>query len=232
MPTERRLQRMRRLTREVLEIITNYTSGRGTFSNMPPGYTARSPNAWLAEFAAVYNLSKMGPLSKHGVELNDLIYTTHRFSMFNPFNPDHCEGDGMFVHGYTVGSTLGYMVLEMLIRELTPALDQWGCLTVRMPGIQSARLNSPVSQIRPLLQVFERSTAYLALRRDLRRLNKRMISREIGRGGTVEELNLYRRLEKGRNLLLHGNITHSFECHLLVLLIDLVLLHVMIKHSS
>ena len=37
---------------------------------------------------------------------------------------------------------------------------------------------------------------------------------------------LYDRLTDGRNWLLHGNITHSFEGNLVVLLIDLMTLHI------
>lgn len=210
-----------------MEIIPNLTSGRGSFGNMPPHYKARPDGEWAAEFLNVLDTRKLGALRRDASGIVSLVGVVHRYTYEHP-----SELSDPIVHGYTIGSALGYMTLEMLIRRLTPAIDSWGYLTKEVPGVLGVQRARPVSQLRPLFEVFERTTRYRALQRNFRILNTLMVSREFDRNGEIEELDLYRRLEKGRNLLLHGNLTHSFESHLLVLLIDLILLHVMVSRVS
>ncbi len=127
----------------------------------------------------------------------------------------------------TLSSVLGYVVLEMLIRRLTPAIDEWGYL---LQPIGKLRQGRRVSRLKDVLDAFEDSSPFNDLKRDLQDLNSRMSSAELDRLGNPEIIDLYGRIEKGRNLMLHGNLTHSFEGNLLVLLIDLIVLHVM-KHE-
>jgi hypothetical protein len=123
----------------------------------------------------------------------------------------------------TQSSVLGYVMFEMLMRWLTPAVDEWGCLVLPVTGLQ---LNRRVSGLHSVLRAFRETTTYADLRDDLMALNAKMTSSEYGRSGALETLDLIDRLAKGRNLMLHGNLSHSFEGMLLVLLVDFIVLHV------
>ena len=210
-----------------MEIIPNISSGRGSFSNLQPAYDARHDGEWVSEFVEVLEPRNLGLLRRDADETIPLVMAVHQFTYGPSPLVDNPIVHG-FTHGSTVGSALGYIVLEMLVRRLTPALDDWGFLTRHVPGFP-LEAEKPVSGLRSLFELFELTTPYRALRRDLRVLNERMKSSEYNRKGQIEELNLYGRLEKGRNLLIHGNLTHSFEATLLVLMIDLILLHVMLS---
>ena len=123
----------------------------------------------------------------------------------------------------TLSTVLGYVVFEMLLRRLTPAIDKWGYLT---HPVSTLTLNRRVSGLKRALHAFAETTPYVDLNNDLAALNAQMLSREYGRSGKVEQLDLYGRLVTGRNLMLHGNLSHSFEGTLLVLLVDFIVLHV------
>ena len=104
---------------------------------------------------------------------------------------------------------VGYSLLEMLVRTL-------------LGGHRKS------SDYAGLLSYFESHCPIASLSADLRHLNSVMSHTERGR-----RLNLYGRLRRGRDQLLHGNVlrTHEGEGELLVLLIDLVVLHVMLEEA-
>ena len=123
----------------------------------------------------------------------------------------------------------------MIIRRLTPVIDDQGYLINDIKiesGKKHIKANKRISSLEVLLEIFELTTTNTQLANDFNKLNSSMISKENNRNGKLENLNLYKRLAKGRNLMLHGNISHSFEGNLLVLLIDLIVLHIMMRKIS
>lgn len=209
-----------RLIAEVLQIIPSVTSGRGSFNTMPElGYTARHPGEWQREFLSVVDGDYLAALRPDTDLILGLVRLVNQSALAGVPPSD--------VSFETLSSVVGYVVLEMLIRRVTPAIDEWGYLVQPVEGL---KLDRRVSALRDVLDAFEETTLLQELRRDLQQLNSRMSSEELDRNGRPETLNLYGRIEKGRNLMLHGNLTHSFEGNLLVLLIDLIVLHAM-KHE-
>jgi len=202
-----------RLIAEVLEIIPSSTSGRGSFSITPEAYKAQR------EFLTIVDRQYLTAFKPDADEILSLVGLVN----------EGLRGRAMAFQTplETLSSVLGYVVLEMLIRRLTPAIDEWGYL---LQPVGKLRQGQRVSRLKDVLDAFEDSTPLNDLKRDLQDLNSRMTSAELDRFGEPETLDLYGRIDKGRNLMLHGNLTHSFEGNLLVLLIDLIVLHAM-KHE-
>lgn len=212
---ESRLQQIERLISEAHDLLPQWTSGRGSFSNMPPRYTARHPGDWMVEFNDVFHESPLGGLLSDADEIIPLIRVVNELALERP---------AVGTSNETLLSVLSYVVFEMTIRRLTPAIDGWGYLVSPVAGLT---LGDRVSGLRKVLLAFEESTPLLDLRATFRLLNQRMVSRELDRGGIPIDLDLYGRIQRGRDLMLHGNLSHSFEGNLMVLLVDLVVLHVM-----
>ena len=210
-------QRVRRLIVECMEIIPKYTSGRGSFSSMPEmGYDARHPPDWQLEFVELLGVQPIQGLAPDADEIVPMVGLLNEVTL---------SGDSLWnVSTQTLSSVLGYVVLEMLLRRLTPVLDSWGYLTAPVEGFTPF---TRISGLMNVLLVFERTTELQALADDFRSLNAAMSSSEPDRRGEAISVNLYGRLERGRNLMLHGNLSHSFEGSLLVLLVDLIMLHAM-----
>jgi len=199
-----------RLIADVLEIIPSLTRGRGRFSITPESYE------WQREFLSVVDGQYLTAFKPDADLILPLVRLVNQSALAGvpPFD----------VSLETLSTVIGYVLLEMLIRRLTPAIDEWGYLVQPVKGLNPDR---PVSGLKDVLRAFEETTPLHELRCDLQHLNSRMSSKELDRKGRPETLNLYDRIEKGRNLMLHGNLTHSFEGNLLVLLINLIVLHVM-----
>lgn len=210
-------ERIDRLIGEGGEIIPSITSGRGSFSTMPPGYNARHPGDWQREFLEVLPTTPGSAFRPDADQIYPLVALLNDVTLGNP------PPVPLHVAVETLSTALGYVMFEMLIRRLTPAVDDWGYLTQPVSGLT---LDQPVSGLGKVLDAFMETTAYEALRDDLGSLNSQMMSSEYGRSGSVEPLDLYGRIVKGRNLMLHGNLSHSFEGTLLVLLVDFIVLHV------
>ena len=210
-------QQIRRLIGEALEIIPSITSGRGSFNTMPElGYAARHPGEWQREFLGVVDGQYLTAFKPDAHEILTLVRLLNESLLGRPI--------AFQTSVETISSVLGYVVVEMLIRRLTPAIDEWGYL---LQPVGKLRQGQRVSRLKDVLDAFEDSTPFNDLKRDLQDLNSRTSSTELDRFGEPETLDLYGRIDKGRNLMLHGNLTHSFEGNLLVLLIDLIVLHVM-----
>jgi len=210
------LGRIERLIQEVLGIIPSLTSGRGRFNSIPAlGYQGRHPSDWQKDFLVLLDPGLLSDFSPDVDEIHPLILLVNEPRPVLPISEE------------TLSTILGYVVFEMLVRRLTPALDEWGFLVQPVKGLKGDR---PISGLSSVFKAFEASTQLTELRDDLRRLNACMKSGEPGRNGQTEEVDLYRRLERGRNFMLHGNLTRSSEGNLLILLIDLVVLHVMRQH--
>ena len=212
------VQRVERLISEVLEIIPNYTSGRGSFSTMPPGYKVRYPDDWQQEFLEVLDPQFLSALKPDTNDIVGLVELVNFWSLVNPISQQYLRHDGtpVLMPLDTITSIVSYIVFENLVRRLVPVLDQEGRLTQAVTDFGGA--GARISRLNKLLPLFEVRTHFRDLANHFRFLKGTMQS---------SQGDLYERLDTGRNLLLHGNIPHSFEGGLVVLLVDLVNLHVM-----
>ncbi len=196
-----------RLIAEALEMIPSLTPGRGSFSTMPPGYTARYPDEWQREVLETMDTRYLAAFKP---DTNDIVTLAEQVNHWtldpwpSPTFPRH-DGTLVLTPISTLATIVGYALLEMLVRKL--------------------RSGSPgPSSLDKLLRRFENDSSCADLANDLKSLNSRMRYKQLGK-----DINLYQRLKKGRDQLLHGNVlrTREPEGWLLVLLIDLILLHVM-----
>jgi hypothetical protein len=205
--TETKTERIERLFREVLEIIPSYTRARGSFSNMPQaGYRARNPGEWQREFLGVLDAKLLGRLSPDTNDIAALIELVNVWTAGPGSQPayDRPDGSRRLIPTSTLSTIVGYALLEMIVRKL----------------LGNTRKKSSLDG---LLRQLEGRGPIADLARDLALLNKRMAYQE--KGGTRD---LYWRLARGRDELMHGNVLRTFEPEgwLLALLIDMVILHI------
>jgi hypothetical protein len=229
------LENIQSLIDDVLKIIPEVTKGRGHFNADPKlGYTAKNPYEWQKEFLNIFNPKYLDETIHF--EIQELIKATN-FNIYKEANIyiGNKINQQLFLSKDTIHTILVYSVFEMIIRRLTPVIDDQGYL-INDIEIESRKkhmkANNRVSSLEDLLEIFELKTHYTQLAKDFNKLNSRMISKECDRNGKVKKLNLYKRITKGRNLMLHGNISHSTEGNVLVLLVDLIVLHLMKKKIS
>ncbi len=207
MVVESGAKRANRLVAEVLDIIPNYTSGRGSFNSFPKlGYNARHPSDWQREFLQLLAPANLDSFGEHSGDIRGLVHFHNDLTLAQLPLPIYQSSDGstQLFPVSLLSTTLGYALFEMVVRIL------W-----------TGGRDGPSSLDR-LLMKFESNCAIPELAISLRRLNEAMIYAEDN-----GQSNLYRRLKKGRDQLLHGNVLRAveFEGSLLVLLIDLVVLH-------
>jgi len=206
-----------RLIGEALEIIPSFTSGRGSFNTMPElGYTARHPGEWQREFLRMVDgqyLTAFKPDTNDILILVELVNYWTLAHLPSPTFPRH-DGTPLLTPVRMVSTIVGYALFEMLARKLGPG---------RLGG----------GSLRNVLTRLERGSSCPDLAEDLKSLNTKMRYKEGGK-----DVDLYDRLKKGRDQLMHGNVLRTFEPEgwLLVLLIDLIVLHVMrqeiTKHNT
>jgi len=207
--TEEAIDQIERLIRQALDIIPNFTSGRGSFSNVPElGYKARHPADWQREFLEVLNPQLLGAFKP---DTNDIVTLVELVNFWTLVSPSFQvfparNGSPKLLPAETLSTILGYALLEMVVRKLVPGGGR---------GKNS---------LERLLRHFEKRTSFRELAGNLASLKSAMLYQEGGK-----TIDLYNRLRIGRNLLLHGNVlrTHEGEGLLLAPLIDLILLHVM-----
>ena len=127
----------------------------------------------------------------------------------SPTFPWH-DGTDRLMPASTLATILGYALFEKLVRRFCSG----------RPGAIGLKM---------LLERFESRSICPDLAKDLKSLNCKMTYQRSGKS-----FDLYRRLDFGRNLLLHGRVlrTSEGEGSLLVLLIDLIVLHVMRQQMS
>jgi hypothetical protein len=221
-----------RLIAEALEIIPNLTSAGGSFSTMPPGYKARYPDEWQREVLETMDVRYLTAFKPDTNDILRLVELVNYWTLATPISQAYQRHDSSWVllPIETITTIVSYTLFENLIRRLTPVLDGEGHLTEEVQAV--GKVGDRVSSLERLLVVFERKTHFQALACDFRGLNERLHHTEAGKAGIPKAYNLYGRLQRGRNLLLHGNIMHSFEGWLLVLLTDLIVLHVMRQQTA
>jgi hypothetical protein len=213
---EAEIERIERLIREVLEIIPSYTPARGRFSSVPQlGYRARNPGAWQWEFLEVLDAGLLGRLKPDTNDIATLIGLVNVWTGAPSPQPtyEHPDGSRRLIPTSMLSTIVGYALLEMIVRKLLRKTRNDGSVT-------PYRKKSPLDR---LLSLFEDNCPIPDLARDLACLNKHMAYQE--NGGTRD---LYWRLPRGRDQLMHGNVLRAFEPEgwLLALLIDLVVLHI------
>lgn len=201
---ETHAERLERLIAEALDLIPKYTPRRGSFCKA--GYDARNPSQWLREFPEVLDRRLLERLKPDTGDIVGLIQFVHWCELSWPPSPmyERVDGSTSLIPVTTVSTILGYALLEMLLRKLL-----------------RTRRRSSLSDLLPLL---DKQRPIPGLAENLALLNNRMIHEERGR-----QCDLQRRLDQGRGQVLHGNVlrTSEPEGHLLVLLIDLIVLHMM-----
>ncbi len=206
--SETLLVRVDKLIREGVYLIPEYTPRRGFFNSSPElGYDARHPGVWQREFLEVLDSQLLEKLRPDTGDIVALIHFENFCTLSWASGPTYQRLDGSIalIPTATISTTLGYALLEMIVRKL---LGNW-------------QKDPSFTELLPLM---EKRRPIPDLATDLASLNDRMRYEEMG-----GERNLYWRLMQGRRLLLHGNLLRSteFEGALLVLLIDLVVLHIM-----
>ena len=202
------LARIERLISEVCEIIPSFTPRWGSFCSVPRmGYEARNPGEWQRE---VLDLVDAQHLTAFRPDTNDIVTLVELVNYYtlvhvpSPTFPRH-DGVRLLAPVSTLSTIVGYALFEMLIRKL------------------GSGSRGP-SSLDKLLRRFESDSSCADLANDLSLLDSRMTYKQLGK-----DINLYQRLKRGRDQLLHGNVLRTSEPEgwLLVLLIDLILLHVM-----
>jgi hypothetical protein len=205
--TEAEIERIERLIREVLEIIPSYTSARGRFSSVPQlGYRARNAGAWQREFLEVLDTGLLGRLKPDTNDIAALIDLVNSWTGAPNLQPtyEHPDGSRRLIPTSMLSTIVGYALLEMIARKL----------------LANTRRKYSLGD---LFQLLEKRHPITDLTEDLASLNSRMTYQERG-----ETRDLYWRLERGRDQLMHGNVLRTSEPEgpLLALLIDLVVLHI------
>jgi hypothetical protein len=172
------------------------------------GYDARNPMEWQREFVEVLDGQLLHRLKP---DTGDIVSLT-RFANWctltwtaSPMYQLRPDGSLTLMPVATVSTILGYALLEMLIRKLWQG-------------------RAGPSSMDKLLRKFENACCIRDVAQSLQFLNDRMKYQEPDK-----KMDLYARLKKGRDLLLHGNVLRQTEPegHLLVLLIDLIVLYIM-----
>jgi hypothetical protein len=202
-----------RLIGEALEIIPSFTPRWGSFCSMPQmGYNARNPGEWQREVLEAVDgryLTAFKPDTNDILTLVELVNYWTLVHSPSPTFPWH-DGTDRLMPASTLATILGYALFEKLVRSFCSG---------RPGGIG----------LKMLLERFESRSICPDLAKDLKSLNCKMTYQRSGKS-----FDLYRRLDFGRNLLLHGRVlrTSEGEGSLLVLLIDLIVLHVMRQQMS
>ncbi len=210
------IERIERLIREVLQIIPSYTPARGRFSSVPQlGYRARNPGAWQREFLEVLDAGMLGRLKPDTNDIASLIDLVNFWTGAPSPGPtyEHPDGSRRLIPTLMLSTIVGYALLEMIVRRLLGTIRNNGSVT---PYRKKPALDK-------LLAHLEDNCPIPDLARDLACLNRHMAYQE--KGGTRD---LYWRLARGRDQLMHGNVLRTSEPEgpLLALLIDLVVLHI------
>jgi hypothetical protein len=205
-------ERIDALIDEALKIIPAFTTRWGSFNSFPEsGYTERNPQEWQREVMEVLDGSLLSALKPDTNDIVQLAEVVNLWTLTPPGSLAYARPNGQEVLLPTsvLATVLGYALLEMLIRKLVPGGGK---------GKNS---------LEPLLRHFQKTTELTDLARDLKSLNSAMQYEKEGKA-----VDLYNRLKRGRDMLLHGNVlrTEEGEGLLLAPLIDLILLHVM-KHE-
>jgi hypothetical protein len=213
---ETEIERTERLIQEVLEIMPAYTPARGRFSSFPEhGYRARNPGAWQREFLEVLDGGILGRLKPDTNGIVELIELVNVWTGARPSLPTYGRPDGSprLIPTSLLSTIVGYALLEMIVRKLLGSTRDNGTV---VPYRKKASLEG-------LLRLFGDRCPIADLGKDLASLNSRMAYQEMG--GTRD---LYWRLGRGRDQLVHGNVLRPFEGegHLLAPLIDLIVLHI------
>jgi len=203
------VRRIDRLIRQVCRIIPSFTPRWGSFCSMPQmGYKARNPGAWQREVLEVVDARYLTAFKPDTADVVTFVEPVNHWTLVHPSMagvfPWH-DGTERLMPVSTLATILGYALFERLVRRLCA-------------GRQGA------IGLKKLLERFESRSTCPDLTRDLKSLNLKMTYERSGKN-----FDLYRRLDWGRNQLLHGKVlrTSEGEGSLLVLLINLVVLHVM-----
>jgi hypothetical protein len=170
------------------------------------GYEARNPGEWQREVLGIVDVKHLTAFKPDTNDIVTLVELVNYYTLVHPTLPAFCRHDGvpLLTPVSTLSTIVGYALFEMLARRLCPG--------------RHGRCG-----LKRLLERLESRSTCPDLAPVLKSLNSKMAYQRSGKA-----FDLYRRLDWGRNLLLHGQVlrTHEGEGSLLVLLIDLIVLHV------
>jgi hypothetical protein len=199
-------EQIERLVAEVLQIIPSFASGRGRFS------ITAEVEEWQRQFLRVVDDRYLTAFKPDTNDVVTLVELVNYYTLVHPTAPRFPRHDGvpLLTPVRMLSTIVGYALFEMLVRKL------------------GSGSRGP-SSLDKLLRRFETDSCCADLVKDLKLLNSQMRYKESG-----QSFNLYQRLKRGRDRLLHGNVLRTFEPEgwLLVLLIDLIVLHVMRRQMS